>query len=207
MAQSPKPLSLCEYLAESGGLRMVRNGAPTTGSSDLRAMGAPWWHRGYSFRRKLCRDDSGLCPDAAALAAWEAGYFPGHASRPDLGEFLEAVRRDIATGAVLAGHDGQAYQGELIEAPAVVVLPPAPPGAIMRHHGELAAYLYEQRATRINGRYVGAALAGLMGEPLAAPFRADVFRAGHRAPVWTIACGTAGERDAAAEAYLAEVPF
>jgi len=54
---------------------------------------------------------------------------------------------------------------------------------------------------------VGAALAGLMGQPIAAPFRADVFQPGQRAPLWSVACGTAGERDTATEAYLAEVPF
>jgi len=207
MARSPKHLSLCEYLAESGGLRMARNGRPTDGAGDLRAMGAPWWHRGYSFRRKLCRDDSGLCPDAAALAAWEAGYFPGFTSRPDLSEFLEAVRRDMATGEVLAGFPGAVDHGEPGEACPTLALPPAPPGAILRHHAGLAAYLYEQRSTRINGRYVGAALAGLMGQPIAAPFRADVFQPGQRAPLWSVACGTAGERDTATEAYLAEVPF
>ena len=202
-------LSLCQYLAESGGLRMVRNGRATDGSGDLRAMGAPWWHMGRSFRRKLCRDDAGLCPDAAALAAWEAGYFPSHTERPDLSDFLEAVRRDIATGGFMAGHDGDGFTLAPVAAVAVPghVLPGKPAGATVVERDGIVAYLYEVRGLVINGRYVGQELAALMGKPITSPYRADAYKAGRRLPVWSVACGTAGERDERAAAYLAEVPF
>lgn len=187
---------------------MVRNGRPTDGAGDLRAMGAPWWHMARSFRRKLCRDDSGLCPDVAALAAWEAGYFPSHSARPDLGEFLEAVRHDMATGSLMPGHESSDLEGAtLAYEPAVHILPPKPAGATVARSDGLVAYLYEVQGIVLNGRYVCRALAGLLGHAITAPYRADAYKPGSRVPVWSVACGTAGERDTAARGFLAEVPF
>jgi endonuclease YncB( thermonuclease family) len=40
----------------------------------------------------LVNNESGMNFDDAAQAAWEAGYFPDHASRPDVNTFLDALR-------------------------------------------------------------------------------------------------------------------
>jgi endonuclease YncB( thermonuclease family) len=40
----------------------------------------------------LVNNDSGMNLDDAAMRAWEAGYFPDHAERPSVNEFLDALR-------------------------------------------------------------------------------------------------------------------
>jgi hypothetical protein len=89
------PQSLCEFLAAKGGLREFRGQRDTTGASDLRAIGARDWHRAAPFRPKLMRVDSGLCPDDAALIAWEAGYFPDCVERPEIQDLIDAIDREL----------------------------------------------------------------------------------------------------------------
>lgn len=88
--------SLLEFLS----LRGLRDDG-----GDLAALDAQLWHRAAPFRRRLIRDD-GMGLDAAALLAWEHGYFP------DCGEvamessenmhpvgqarFVQAITRELA---------------------------------------------------------------------------------------------------------------
>jgi hypothetical protein len=107
-------VTLCEFLANAGGLRLFRNQADTVGASDLLAMGADKWHRAVTFRKKLTRLDSGLCPDDAALAATEAGYFPHLGRRADVDELLEAIRDELAGKPVYTLDDTRAmYEAEM----------------------------------------------------------------------------------------------
>jgi hypothetical protein len=96
--QMVKYQSLLEFLSgpEVGGIRIFRNQRDTVGASDLVAMDAGKWHLAKPFRAKLLRVDSGLCPDDAAGAAWEAGYFGDASDRPDLDTFLAAVRAELS---------------------------------------------------------------------------------------------------------------
>ena len=68
-------------------------------------MGADAWHRAAPFRKKLVRLNSGLCPDDAALAAWEAGYFPELTERPDVQDLLDAIARELSGDPVLTQED------------------------------------------------------------------------------------------------------
>lgn len=99
-----RPLSLCEFLAERGGIRLVYNDRATMGASDLLAMNAERWHKAKPFRKKLLREDTGMNPDYAALAAWEAGYF-NTPLRPEINELLDLIDTDLASGSVYSAQD------------------------------------------------------------------------------------------------------
>ena len=105
-----KFVSLLEFLSGPavGGIRTFRNQMDTAGAGDLRAMDADKWHIAKPFRAKLLRVDSGLCPDDAALAAWEAGYFGDASDRPDLSTFLEAVRDELGGNLIYTTDDAAA---------------------------------------------------------------------------------------------------
>lgn len=79
--------SLSDHLAATGGLR--------DSGGDVAAMDGHILHKDTPFKRKLVRPD-GRGLDDAAVAAWEAGYFPHHKIPPEPGELLEALRQDIA---------------------------------------------------------------------------------------------------------------
>jgi hypothetical protein len=100
--KTKRPLSLCEYLSEMGGIRLMRGQRQTMGAGDLLAMDAERWHRARPFRKKLLRDDSGLDPDYAGAVAYEGGYFD---HRPDINELLDAISTDLASGSVYSAHD------------------------------------------------------------------------------------------------------
>jgi len=107
MATKTKYLSLLEWLAEAGGFRLFKNQRDTVGAGDLRALGVEAWHRAAPFRKKLARLDSGLCPDDAALAAWEAGYFPELTERPDIQDLIDVVARELSGDPVYTLEDRQ----------------------------------------------------------------------------------------------------
>lgn len=90
--------SLLEFIAARGGIE-DRGG-------DIASMGGAEWHRGAKFRRKLVRPhddtsemfaggDNNNSPDALALAAWEAGYFPEANDRPDVNALLDAMGQEL----------------------------------------------------------------------------------------------------------------
>lgn len=66
---APKDRTLLEFLSVRG----VRDDGVQRG--DLTAGGLDRWHKDKPFRRRIVRSD-GMSLEAAALAAWEAGYFP-----------------------------------------------------------------------------------------------------------------------------------
>jgi hypothetical protein len=88
--------TLCEFLAEMGGLRSFRGQMDTIGSSDLRSIGADAWHKAKPFRKKLVRLETGLTPDDATLAAWNAGYFPQFSERPEVQDLIDAIDGELA---------------------------------------------------------------------------------------------------------------
>ena len=101
-----KPLTLCEYLAACGGIRLYHfNGDRHQARGDLLAMNAELWHRARPFRARLVREDSGHFFEQACEIAFEAGYFPGHTCPPDRNELLDAIERDLRTGAVYSEFD------------------------------------------------------------------------------------------------------
>jgi hypothetical protein len=91
--------SLLEFVTKRGGIEDP--------GGDIASMGGGEWHKGRPGRRRLIRarpegadllgDRAGNdnTPDALAYAAWEAGYFPNHAERPSVDEFLEAVGDEL----------------------------------------------------------------------------------------------------------------
>jgi len=83
------PIDLVGFLRTQGGIR------PEGG--ELAHMGIDNKPRTLDFTQaenrlgKLVDPDNGLDYDEAALRAWEAGYFPDHAERPTIPEFLDAL--------------------------------------------------------------------------------------------------------------------
>lgn len=76
--------SLMSYLAKAGGL--------TDEGGELANMGADVAHVGKPFNRSLIGN---MHPDDAALKAWEAGYFPGHAERPSVDDLFGAIGEEL----------------------------------------------------------------------------------------------------------------
>lgn len=95
--------SLMEFIAKNGGVEDK--------GGDLKSMGADAWHKGKPGKRRLIRDTSGegqasmlegglgvneYGPDAWALRAWEAGYFPDFAERPTANDLIDAIGEGVA---------------------------------------------------------------------------------------------------------------
>lgn len=110
-----KPLSLLEFIAKRGGIEDP--------GADLKAMGADNWHKEKPFRKKLVRQadgktrtiagsksEIGYTPDDVALAAWEAGYFPGLASRPSVNDLLDAIDGELRGSKKYKITDNPAYE-------------------------------------------------------------------------------------------------
>lgn len=89
------PLDLVTWLRTQGGLKpeWTRGGRV----NELEHAGIDNAPRKMDFAGgegrfgKLVDPENGMNYDDAALAAWEAGYFPDHAERPTIAEFLDAV--------------------------------------------------------------------------------------------------------------------
>ena len=106
--------TLCEYLAEMGGLRAFRGQLDTIGASDLRAIGADNWHRAKPFRKKLVRLETGLTPDDAMLAAWQAGYFPQFSERPEVQDLIDAIDAELSGNPVYTLDDAnEIFEAEM----------------------------------------------------------------------------------------------
>ncbi len=80
------------------------------GASCLVSMDAKLWHRAKPFRKMLVREDSGMCPDDAALAAWQAGYFGDTSDRPDVNDLLDAIDRELSGCPVYSTDDAYAME-------------------------------------------------------------------------------------------------
>jgi hypothetical protein len=90
--------SLLDWISKQGGIEDL--------GGDIAAMGGDRWHRDAKFRRKLIRPGGGMedmlggqqnanTPDELALRAWEAGYFPEMADRPDVNTLLNAIDDEL----------------------------------------------------------------------------------------------------------------
>lgn len=201
-----KPLSLCEFLAAKGGIRTFRNQLDTVGSSDLKAIGAGDWHKAAPFRAKLLRVDSGMVPDDAAYAAWEAGYFADCTERPDIDDLVAAVGRELGGRPIYSLDDEQAlYELEMqayereqtMEALRVSTEPVPgrviPPGSTLvgGMSGDVVALYEVPYVTKKTGR------AGVN-------LYAKAFRAGEYKPAWHRVFPTPQARLDAANAFFAE---
>lgn len=85
------PIDLVGWLRLNGGLRdqggeLAHMGLTNKGRSAIDFVGQE------SRFGPLVNNDSGMTFDDAALRAWEAGYFPDHAERPDVNAFLDGLR-------------------------------------------------------------------------------------------------------------------
>jgi endonuclease YncB( thermonuclease family) len=85
------PLDMVGWLRSQGGLRDQGGELASMGITNNAA------RRGMDFVGPETRfgpmvnNEQGMSLDDAALAAWEAGYFPEHTARPDINTFLEAL--------------------------------------------------------------------------------------------------------------------
>lgn len=84
--EKPPAKSLLKFLADNGGVQ-------DTGS-ELSTLNAQEWHKERPFQRMLIKEN-GLSPDAAALKAWEEGYFPTHQDRPTVNDLYNAVDAEL----------------------------------------------------------------------------------------------------------------
>lgn len=111
------PLDLVGWLRTQGGIR-DEGGKIVDGQrvgTLMQRLGVGNEPRDLEFTKsermlgKLLRDE-GLNLDDAALRAWEAGYFPEHAERPTINEFLDALE------ATYKGGSGRLYHPDDYEA-------------------------------------------------------------------------------------------
>jgi hypothetical protein len=86
-------VSLLEFVTAKGGVKDP--------GGDLQEMGAQDWHKGKAFRKRLI-NEKGRTLDDLAMAAFEAGYFPGMTERPSINEFLDAMGRELGGSPVFA---------------------------------------------------------------------------------------------------------
>jgi len=202
--------TLCEFLADNGGLRAFRNQRDTVGASDLRAIGAAEWHKAKPFRRKLVHIDSGMCPDDAALAAFEAGYFPGLTCRPEIQDLIDAIDAELAGKPVytapdsrmlyeqeMAAYDREETMDALYDLTAVPVAQDVP-GRVIPPYSEIVTgacgevvYLYEAMFITKKGRE-------------GKSFYAKAFRAGEKRHAWHHVYPTHEARMDAVNEFLAE---
>ncbi|NML95464.1 thermonuclease family protein [Novosphingobium sp. TW-4] len=92
-AEVPKagPVDLVGWLRLNGGLR-DQGGELTHMDLTNKARSGMDFVGQESRFGPLVNNESGMNFDDAALRAWEAGYFPDHAERPDVNTFLDAMR-------------------------------------------------------------------------------------------------------------------
>lgn len=92
------PVDMVGWLRTQGGLR-EQGGELSTIGIDNNAARKGLAHVGQETRfGAILNDQDGMTLDDAALAAWEAGYFPEMTERPDVNTFLDALR-DTYNGA------------------------------------------------------------------------------------------------------------
>jgi len=91
------PLDLVGWLRSQGGLREQGGELGAMGLTNAQRRGLD--HVGQETRFGPLVDPDGMTFDAAALGAWEAGYFPELRERPDINTFLDALRETYNGGA------------------------------------------------------------------------------------------------------------
>ncbi len=84
------PLDLVTWARTQGGLRDDGGNLAHSGIDNAPRTGMDFAGGEQRFG-KLVDDANGMSLDDAALRAWEAGYFPEHAERPTVNEFLDAI--------------------------------------------------------------------------------------------------------------------
>lgn len=84
------PLDLVTWARTQGGLRDDGGNLAHSGIDNAPRTGMDFAGGEQRFG-KLVDDANGMSLDDAALRAWEAGYFPDHAERPTVNEFLDAI--------------------------------------------------------------------------------------------------------------------
>src|SRR3546814_13144 len=83
-------LDLAAFVREQGGVADYRGELKAAGLSNAPRKGDDFVG-GENRLGPLLNDDSGATLDDMAQRAWEAGYFPDHASRPSVDEFVTAL--------------------------------------------------------------------------------------------------------------------
>lgn len=91
------PLDMVGFLRTQGGIREQGGGLAQMGLNNAARRGMD--HVGQEARFGPLVDEEGMNLDDAAFAAWEAGYFPELAERPDINTFLDALRETYNAGA------------------------------------------------------------------------------------------------------------
>lgn len=84
------PLDLAAYVREQGGVADYRGELKAAGLSNAPRKGDDF-AGGENRLGPLLNDERGSSLDDMAQRAWEAGYFPDHATRPTVDEFLTAL--------------------------------------------------------------------------------------------------------------------
>jgi hypothetical protein len=84
------PLDLVAFAREQGGLADFRGELKAAGLSNAARKGDDFTG-GENRLGPLLNDESGSTLDDMAQRAWEAGYFPDHATRPTVDEFVTAL--------------------------------------------------------------------------------------------------------------------
>lgn len=84
------PLDLAAYVREQGGVADFRGELKAAGLSNAARKGDDFTG-GENRLGPLLNDESGSTLDDMAQRAWEAGYFPDHATRPTVDEFVTAL--------------------------------------------------------------------------------------------------------------------
>lgn len=227
-----RPLSLCEFLSERGGIKIMTGQRKNMGAAELLSMNAERWHKAKPFRKKLLRDDEGMNPDFACMCAWEAGYFHGRQDRPDINELLDLIATDLASGSVYSEYDHDEIlrlalsdddvaddpieriapkdfrwpiQMRIIHPPHKVI-----PACSTRLEGfdGLAVYLYRTESYRRKGRSVTPYLAKVLGDAThEIKFWAKAFPADGTLPAWHLAFDSEVERAWICDDFLHPCPF
>jgi hypothetical protein len=228
-----RPLSLCEFLSERGGIKIMTGQRKNMGAAELLSMNAERWHKAKPFRKKLLRDDEGMNPDFACMCAWEAGYFHGRQDRPEINELLDLIATDLASGSVYSEFDHDEIMrialsdDELPDDPMVTheapkdfripirlrtIAPPhkAIPPAAKRLEGfdGLEVWLYRTEQYRRHGRSVTPYLAKVLGgAEHVVKFWAKAFPSDGTLPAWHKAFDSEVERAWVCDDYLHPCPF
>ena len=84
------PLDLAAYVREQGGVADYRGELKAAGLSNAPRKGDDF-AGGENRLGPLLNDERGSSLDDMAQRAWEAGYFPDHATRPTVDEFVTAL--------------------------------------------------------------------------------------------------------------------
>ncbi|MXO63420.1 hypothetical protein [Qipengyuania oceanensis] len=90
------PVDMVGWLRLQGGLKNQGGELDHMGLTNAARRGIE--HVGQEARFGPLVNEGGASLDDAAHAAWEAGYFPDHAERPSVSEFLDALRETYEGG-------------------------------------------------------------------------------------------------------------